>query len=46
MTLNEICDLEESKHEIKEQLEQLRWMDNNYTINIGITIPSHAKRMK
>ena len=36
-TLNEICDLEESKHEIKEQLEQLRWMDNNYTINIGIT---------
>ena len=36
-TLNEICDLEESKHEIKEQLEQLRWIDNNYTINIGIT---------
>ena len=36
-TLNEICNLESSKNEIKEQLEQLRWMDNNYTIKVGIT---------
>ena len=36
-TLTEICNLEKSKNEIKEQLEQLRWIDNNYTINVGIT---------
>lgn len=35
--LNEICRLPESKNEIKENLEQLRWLDNNYTIKVGIT---------
>lgn len=35
--LKEICALAESKNEIKEQLEQLRWLDNNYEIKTGIT---------
>ena len=36
-TLTEICNLKKSKNEIKEQLEQLRWIDNNYTIKVGTT---------
>ena len=35
--LEEICRLPESKNEIRESLEQLRWLDNNYTIKVGIT---------
>ena len=35
--LKKICKLPKSKNEIKEQLEQLRWLDNNYKIKIGIT---------
>jgi len=35
--LSEITDLKKSKNEIKENLEQLRWMDNKYKIKIGIT---------
>ena len=35
--LKEVCNLPQSKNEIKEDLEQLRWLDNNYTIKIGIT---------
>ena len=35
--LSEITDLKESKNEIKENLEQLRWMDNKYKIKVGIT---------
>jgi len=35
--LKELCDLPESKNEIKEKLEQLRWLDNNYKIITGIT---------
>tara|TARA_B100001250_G_scaffold154515_1_gene132759 strand:- start:3822 stop:4538 length:717 start_codon:yes stop_codon:yes gene_type:complete len=35
--LKELCGLPESKNEIKEQLEQLRWLDNNYKIITGIT---------
>jgi len=35
--LKKICQLPKSKNEIKEQLEQLRWLDNNYKIKIGIT---------
>ena len=35
--LKEICALPESKNEVKEQLEQLRWLDNNYEIKTGIT---------
>lgn len=35
--LEEICALTESKNEIKEQLEQLRWLDNNYKIKTRIT---------
>lgn len=36
-TLAEICKLPYSKNEQKESLEQLRWLDNNYIIQIGIT---------
>ena len=35
--LNQICQLPKSKNEIKESLEQLRWLDNNYKIKVGIT---------
>ena len=35
--LNQICQLTKSKNEIKESLEQLRWLDNNYKIKVGIT---------
>ena len=35
--LEEICQLQESTNERKERLEQLRWLDNNYTIKVGIT---------
>jgi len=36
-TLAEICKLPPSKNEITERLEQLRWLDNNYLIKVGIT---------
>ena len=36
-TLAEICKLPPSENEIKERLEQLRWLDNNYLIKVGIT---------
>ena len=36
-TLAEICKLPQSKNEIENRLEQLRWLDNNYPIQIGIT---------
>jgi 3-deoxy-manno-octulosonate cytidylyltransferase (CMP-KDO synthetase) len=36
-TLAEICTLPPSKNEINERLEQLRWLDNNYLIKVGIT---------
>ncbi len=36
-TLAEICKLSPSKNEIKERLEQLRWLDNKYLIKVGIT---------
>ena len=36
-TLDEICKLPPSNNEIKERLEQLRWLDNKYLIKIGIT---------
>lgn len=35
--LQKICELPKSKNEIKENLEQLRWLDNNYKIKVGIT---------
>ena len=35
--LKKICQLEETENEKKERLEQLRWLDNNYKINVGIT---------
>ena len=35
--LTKICQLPKSKNEIKEQLEQLRWLDHSYKIKIGIT---------
>ena len=35
--LEKICQLPQSKNEIREQLEQLRWLDNSYNINVGIT---------
>ena len=35
--LEEICQLPQSKNEIQERLEQLRWLDNKYSINVGIT---------
>jgi len=36
-TLAEICKLPPSYNEIKERLEQLRWLDNKYLIKLGIT---------
>tara|TARA_B110000196_G_scaffold283016_1_gene264667 strand:- start:22 stop:651 length:630 start_codon:yes stop_codon:yes gene_type:complete len=36
-TLSEICKLPPSDNEIKERLEQLRWLDNKYLIKVGIT---------
>ena len=36
-TLAEICKLPPSENELKERLEQLRWLDNNYRIKVGIT---------
>ena len=36
-TLAEICKLPPSENEIKERLEQLRWLDNKYLIKVGIT---------
>ena len=35
--LNKICKLQETDNEKKEKLEQLRWLNNNYKIKIGIT---------
>ena len=35
--LEKICQLPHSKNEIRERLEQLRWLDNNYNIKVGIT---------
>ena len=35
--LHEICKLEQSEREITEKLEQLRWLENDYKIKIGIT---------
>lgn len=36
-TLKEITLLPQSKHELAESLEQLRWIDNGYTIKVGIS---------
>ncbi len=36
-TLAKICKLPPSDNEIKQRLEQLRWLDNKYLIKIGIT---------
>jgi 3-deoxy-manno-octulosonate cytidylyltransferase (CMP-KDO synthetase) len=36
-TLAKICELPPSANEIKERLEQLRWLDNKYLIKVGIT---------
>ena len=36
-TLAEICELPQSDNEIKEHLEQLRWLDNDYIIKVGVT---------
>ena len=35
--LTKICQLSQSKNEMRESLEQLRWLDNNYIIKVGIT---------
>jgi len=35
--LTKICALEQSENEIRERLEQLRWLDNGYKIKVGIT---------
>ncbi|MBT3571821.1 MAG: 3-deoxy-manno-octulosonate cytidylyltransferase [Flavobacteriales bacterium] len=35
--LKDICKLPQSKNEIRERLEQLRWLDNGYKIKVGIT---------
>lgn len=36
-TLKDICKLPQSKNEIRENLEQLRWLENGYKIKVGIT---------
>jgi 3-deoxy-manno-octulosonate cytidylyltransferase (CMP-KDO synthetase) len=36
-TLAEICKLPPSENELKEGLEQLRWLDNKHIIKVGIT---------
>lgn len=35
--LRKICKLPQSESEKKERLEQLRWLDNGYTIHVAIT---------
>ena len=35
--LSKICSLKETESEKKEDLEQIRWLDNNFKIKIGIT---------
>ncbi|MAW31180.1 MAG: 3-deoxy-manno-octulosonate cytidylyltransferase [Flavobacteriales bacterium] len=35
--LTKLCALKETKNEKRERLEQLRWLDNNYKIKVGIT---------
>ena len=35
--LNKIIDLPPTENEKKLSLEQVRWMENNYSIHIGIT---------
>ena len=35
--LNKICKLPKSKNEIFQKLEQMRWLDNDYSIKVGIT---------
>lgn len=35
--LKRICRLSQSKNELEESLEQLRWLDNDYKIKVGIT---------
>ena len=35
--LKEITSLEQSALELVESLEQLRWLENGYTIKVGIT---------
>ena len=35
--LNEISKLSQTKREINEKLEQLRWLENNYQIAVAIT---------
>ena len=36
--LSKITKLKPTKNELDRKLEQLRWLDNNYTISIGITM--------
>jgi 3-deoxy-manno-octulosonate cytidylyltransferase (CMP-KDO synthetase) len=35
--LHKICKLPQSRNEIREKLEQLRWLDNDFSIRVGIT---------
>ena len=35
--LEQITKLAQSKREIEERLEQLRWLENGYTIRVGVT---------
>lgn len=35
--LEKICELEPTKRELNERLEQLRWLENGYKIKVGIT---------
>lgn len=35
--LEKICELEPTKRELSERLEQLRWLENGYKIKVGIT---------
>ena len=35
--LKEICSLTPGKREVKEKLEQLRWLENGYKIGVGVT---------
>lgn len=36
-TLEKICELEPTKNELSESLEQLRWVENDYKIKVDIT---------